>query len=225
VPNRPALATFSCVPVELPPSLWDFPDPSGAAGDLICVGADLEPATLISAYRRGLFPMPHGRKRRDIGWWSPNPRGIIPIDGFHESRSLRRARRRFEVTHDRQFTEVMRQCGDPRRPHGWINEPFIEAYSRLHQLGWASSTEVYDDTGELVGGVYGVRVGRLFAGESMFHRATDASKVALAALLDRLNSDGVELFDVQWTTPHLSSLGAIDISREEYLRRLAAAIG
>lgn len=191
--------------------------------DMICVGADLEPSTLITAYRAGLFPMPHGRKRKDIGWWSPNPRGIIPIDGFHESRTLRRARKRFVVTHDQQFTEVMRRCGDPRRPHGWINEPFINAYAMLHHLGWASSTEVVDEAGELVGGVYGVRIDRLFAGESMFHTKTDASKVALAALIERLRDDGIELFDVQWTTPHLVSLGAIDITRDEYLHRLAAA--
>jgi len=191
--------------------------------DMICVGADLAPSTLITAYRAGLFPMPHGRKRKDIGWWSPNPRGIIPIDGLHESRTLRRARKRFVVTHDQQFTEVMRRCGDPRRPHGWINEPFINAYAMLHRLGWASSTEVVDEAGELVGGVYGVRIDHLFAGESMFHTKTDASKVALAGLIERLRDDGIELFDVQWTTPHLVSLGAIDITRDDYLNRLAAA--
>ncbi len=191
--------------------------------DMICVGADLAPSTLITAYRAGLFPMPHGRKRKDIGWWSPNPRGIIPIDGLHESRTLRRARKRFVVTHDQQFTEVMRRCGDPRRPHGWINEPFINAYAMLHRLGWASSTEVMDEAGELVGGVYGVRIDHLFAGESMFHTKTDASKVALAGLIERLRGDGIELFDVQWTTPHLVSLGAIDITRDDYLNRLAAA--
>lgn len=190
---------------------------------MICVGADLAPSTLITAYRAGLFPMPHGRKRKDIGWWSPNPRGIIPIDGLHESRTLRRARKRFVVTHDQQFTEVMRRCGDPRRPHGWINEPFINAYAMLHRLGWASSTEVMDEAGELVGGVYGVRIDHLFAGESMFHTKTDASKVALAGLIERLRGDGIELFDVQWTTPHLVSLGAIDITRDDYLNRLAAA--
>lgn len=190
---------------------------------MICVGADLAPSTLITAYRAGLFPMPHGRKRKDIGWWSPNPRGIIPIDGLHESRTLRRARKRFVVTHDQQFTEVMRRCGDPRRPHGWINEPFINAYAMLHRLGWASSTEVVDEAGELVGGVYGVRIDHLFAGESMFHTKTDASKVALAGLIERLRDDGIELFDVQWTTPHLVSLGAIDITRDDYLNRLAAA--
>ena len=209
----------------MPPSPWTFPDPRPVGSDMICVGADLEPSTLIAAYRAGLFPMPHGRKRKDIGWWSPDPRGIIPIDGFHESGTLRRARKRFTVTHDARFTEVMRRCGDPRRPHGWINEAFIDAYSLLHRLGWASSTEVFDEFGELVGGVYGVQIERLFAGESMFHTKTDASKVALASLVERLRNDGVELFDVQWTTPHLISLGAIDISRDDYLRRLTAATG
>jgi leucyl/phenylalanyl-tRNA--protein transferase len=142
---------------------------------------------------------------------------------MHVSRSLRRAARRFDVSVDRAFEPVVRACADPRRPHGWIDESFVAAYTRLHELGWAHSVEVWQH-GELVGGLYGVRIARFFAGESMFHRVTDASKVALKAAVELLRLDGVELFDVQWTTEHLCSLGAIDVPREEYLRRLASAV-
>jgi leucyl/phenylalanyl-tRNA--protein transferase len=192
-------------------------DPQGLVG----VGADLEPGTLLAAYRHGMFPMPVGRRR--LGWWSPDPRGIIPLDGFHASRTLRRSARRFDVTRDAAFTAVMLACGDPRRPHGWITPPFVDAYTRLHRLGWASSVEVWRD-GELVGGVYGVRIERFFAGESMFHRATDASKVALLHLVEWLADEQVELFDVQWTTDHLRSLGAVDVPRDRYLTMLAGAV-
>ena len=117
----------------------------------------------------------------------------------------------------------MRECGDPRRPHGWIDESFVAAYVRLHEMGWTHSVEAWQD-GALVGGVYGVRINRLFAGESMFSRVRDASKVALHAAVQLLQADGVTLFDVQWTTPHLASLGAVDVSRAEYLRLLASAV-
>jgi leucyl/phenylalanyl-tRNA--protein transferase len=188
---------------------------------IVAVGADLEPGTLLAAYRAGMFPM---RLRRDVlAWWSPDPRGVIPLDWMHVSHRLRRTIKRFDVTVDRDFEAVMRACGDPARPHGWIDDSFVDAYTGLHRLGWAHSVEAWRD-GELVGGVYGVRIGRFFAGESMFHRVTDASKVALWALIELLRVDGVELFDVQWTTPHLVSLGAIDLRRTEYLRRLACAI-
>ena len=187
---------------------------------MVAVGADLAPGTLVAAYRNGLFPMPAGRK---IGWWSPDPRGIIPVDGLRVSRSMRRSARRFEVRLDTAFRAVMVACADPRRPHGWIDRRFVEAYTELHRLGWAHSVETYLD-GELVGGVYGVRVERLFAGESMFHTATDASKVALMALVDWLGSIGTTLLDVQWTTPHLRSLGAVDVTRRTYLRMLAEAV-
>ena len=162
--------------------------------------------------------------RRQLGWWSPDPRGIIPIGGLHVSRTLRRSCDRFDVRANSAFTDVMEECGDPRRSHGWINRQFVAAYGHLHALGWAHSVEVYRG-GELVGGVYGIGIGRFFAGESMFHRATDASKVALVALVDILGARGATLFDVQWTTDHLRSLGAIDVSRSEYLRRLADAVG
>jgi leucyl/phenylalanyl-tRNA---protein transferase len=186
----------------------------------VAVGGDLEPATLLEAYSRGLFPM---RVDDVLAWWSPDPRGILPLDGFHASRSLHRSRRRFDITVDVGFEEVVRACGDPRRAHGWIDASFVEAYTRLHALGWAHSVEAWRG-GDLVGGVYGVRIRRLFAGESMFHRVTDASKVALWAAVELLRADGVELFDVQWTTPHLRSLGAVEISRDDYLDALQAAV-
>ncbi len=210
-------------PAEPEPSAWGFPDlarvPAGQ--EMIAVGADLEPGTLLAAYRAGLFPMPVDRRR--IGWWSPDPRGIIPLDGLHVSRSLRRSLARFTVSRDRAFEQVMVACGDPARPHGWITPAFVAAYTRLHRLGWAHSVEVWS-ADRLVGGVYGVRIGGLFAGESMFHAETDASKVALVALVGWLVDSGAKLFDVQWTTPHLRTLGAVDVSRGEYLDRLAAAL-
>jgi leucyl/phenylalanyl-tRNA--protein transferase len=136
---------------------------------------------------------------------------------------LVRARRRFEVSVNAAFRDVMLGCADPRRAHGWIDETFIEAYTELHRLGWAHSVEVWRDD-DLVGGLYGVRIARLFAGESMFHRVTDASKVAAWATVELLSLDGAGLFDVQWTTPHLRSLGAVDVSRATYLRLLGAAV-
>jgi leucyl/phenylalanyl-tRNA--protein transferase len=207
---------------EPPPTRWRLPDPESADRDGIAgIGADLEPGTLLAAYRAGLFPMPLGR--RSVAWFSPDPRAIIPLDGLHVSRSLRKSRARFEVRQDTRFAEVMARCGDPRRPGGWITPKFVTAYVRLHQMGWANSFECYQD-GELVGGLYGVRVGALFAGESMFHRATDASKVALVSLVEWLRATGAQLLDVQWMTPHLRSLGAVDLSRREYLDRLDDAI-
>jgi leucyl/phenylalanyl-tRNA--protein transferase len=159
----------------------------------------------------------------ELAWWSPDPRGVLPFAGFHRSRTLRRHAKRFTLTVNMAFTAVMRECADPRRPHGWIDESFVEAYAELHRLGWAHSVEAWLDD-ELVGGMYGIRIGRFFAGESMFHRATDASKVALGAAVELLAAEGVELFDVQWTTPHLRSLGAVDLPRTVYLERLAAAV-
>ena len=191
------------------------------ADGLVAVGADLEPPTLIAAYRSGLFPMPIGRRR--IGWFSPDPRGIIPIDGLRVTRSLRRSGERYEITVDGSFREVMQACGDPRRPHGWINDEFIAAYSTLHELGWAHSFESRTTDGRLVGGLYGIRIGRFFAGESMFSHERDASKVALVALVAAMRSSGMELLDVQWLTPHLASLGATAIPRADYLERLARA--
>ena len=208
-------------PIEPTPSRWQLPSPVDAdENGLVGVGADLEPGTLLAAYRGGLFPMPFRKKM--IGWWSPNPRGILPLDGLVVSRSLRQSARKFEVRVDTEFAEVVLRCADPRRPHGWINEEFVRAYTRLHEMGWAHSVETWR-RGELVGGLYGVRIGRFFAGESMFHTATDASKVAVVATVELLRESGALLFDVQWTTAHLASLGVVDLPRVEYLRRLATA--
>ena len=185
------------------------------------MGADLEPGTLLAAYRSGLFPMPFGRKR--IAWFSPDPRGIIPLDGLRVSRSLRRSLRRFDVRRDTAFADVIVRCGDARRAGGWITPAFVRAYVRLHELGWAHSVECYDGD-ELVGGLYGVRIERFFAGESMFHSATDASKVALVRLVEWLRTSGGQLLDVQWPTPHLASLGAVAVPRHRYLELLADAV-
>lgn len=188
----------------------------------MAVGGDLEPGTLLAAYRSGLFPMPYGRRR--VGWWSPDPRGVLPLDDLVVSRSLRRSLSRFEVRFDTRFTDVVLACADPHRPHGWITPVFVDAYRRLHDLGFAHSVECFDDAGALVGGLYGVRVGALFAGESMFHRATDASKVALVHLVDAMRKHDLWLLDTQWSTPHLASLGVIDVPRQHYLALLAAAV-
>jgi len=163
-----------------------MPDPAEAepGNDVIAVGADLEPGTLLAAYRAGMFPMPLDprRRRSDIAWFSPDPRGILPLDGLHVSRSLTRSLRRYDVTFDQAFRDVVIACGTQPREGQWITTPIVEAYSRLFELGWAQSIEVLDGH-ELVGGVYGVRIGRFFAGESMFSRATDASKVGLVRLV------------------------------------------
>jgi leucyl/phenylalanyl-tRNA--protein transferase len=188
---------------------------------LVAVGADLQPGTLLAAYRRGLFPMPF--TRRKLGWWSPDPRGILPLDALKVSRSLRASNRKFEVRLDTEFAQVMRRCGDPKRPHGWINNDFIDAYVHLHEMGWAHSVETWLD-GDLVGGLYGVRINGLFAGESMFHSVTDASKVAVMSTVDWLRTTGATLFDVQWSTPHLVSLGVIEVPRDDYLEMLDQAL-
>ena len=216
-------------PVEPPETPWVMPDPAGAdPSGLVAVGADLEPGTLLAAYRHGLFPMPK-RFGRTVGWWSPDPRGVIPLDGLRVGRSLRKACGRFEVRVDTAFEDVIDGCADPRRPYGWIDRQIRDAYRTLHRLGWVHSVEAWTPDGRLAGGLYGVAIGGLFAGESMFHRETDASKVALVALVEMLRDGsaaaaGTALLDVQWTTDHLQTLGAVDVPREEYLRRLAVAV-
>jgi len=211
------------------PTDWAFPDPADAAPgeEIIGVGADLEPATLLTAYAHGLFPMRLARGG-PLGWWSPDPRGVVPLDAVRVSRSLSRATRRFTLTVDTEFESVMRACGDPSRPHGWIDESFVRAYVGLHELGHAHSVEVWSHEGagppELVGGIYGVAIGGFFAGESMFHRRTNASKVAFVGLSERLRAGGASLFDVQWCTPHLASLGAVEVPRKRYLALLAGAV-
>lgn len=204
-----------------------MPDPSESepGEDLVAVGADLEPGTLLAAYRAGLFPMPvdPNRRRSKMAWFSPDPRGIIPLDGLHVSRSLRKSMRRFDVRMDTRFTDVMWACGDPNRPGRWITQAIVETYTELFRLGWGHSVEVFLDD-ELVGGLYGLRIDRFFAGEAMFHTATDASKTALVSLVDWLNDTGAELLDVQWATDHLATLGAVAIPRPEYLARLHHAL-
>lgn len=206
-------------PVPLPPPVWDFVSARWPEDDCVAAGADLEPPTLVEAYRNGLFPMPDADQ---LLWWCPLERGVLEPGGLRISRSLRASTRRFTVTVDQDFAGVVAGCADPRRPGAWIDRPMARAYWRLHELGWAHSIEVRDDDGALVGGLYGVAVGRLFAGESMFHRATDASKVALVALIEILESQAGSdyLVDTQWQTPHLASLGVTTLSREEYRRRI-----
>lgn len=206
-------------------SAWLMPDPLEAApgSDVVAVGADLEAGTLIAAYRAGLFPMHLADGA--LAWWSPDPRGVLPLQGLRVSRSLRQSCRRYRVTWDAAFADVVAACADPARPGAWITDEIRAAYLDLHHRGWAHSVEVWDCAGTLVGGLYGVEVGGLFAGESMFHRARDASKVALVALVERLHScGGVRLLDVQWSTPHLASLGVVEISRADYVHLLAAAV-
>jgi leucyl/phenylalanyl-tRNA--protein transferase len=219
---------------EPPPSRWVFPsDPAtlaAAAGDgeVVAVGADLEPGTLLAAYRSGLFPMP--ARRGVMAWWSPDPRGIVPISedgpGLRVSRSLRRSCRRFELRVNTAFDDVIASCADRRRPGAWIDRNIQKAYRRLHSLGWVHSVEAWDANERLAGGLYGLAVGGLFAGESMFHRQTDASKVALIGLVSMLREAGAEgrLLDVQWATPHLVSLGAVTVSRARYHELLAVAL-
>ena len=214
-------------PVEPPPSAYRF-DPLAApeGEDLVAVGGDLQPGTLLAAYRAGLFPMgvgPHGTE--PMGWWSPDPRGVLPLDALRVSRSLRRAVPRFELRVDSAFDDVVAACADPGREGRWITPAVAEAYGRLHRLGWAHSVECWR-AGRLVGGLYGVAVGGLFAGESMFHTETDASKVALVTLVGLLarDGDGRRLLDVQWRTGHLASLGVVEVPRTEYLTRLRGAL-
>lgn len=214
-------------PIEPPPSRWRFtPERAEPGEDLLAVGADLEPGTVLAAYRSGVFPMGVGRHGgRPLGWWSPDPRGVLLPGGLHVSRSLARSARRFEVRLDTAFDEVIAACADRRRDGRWITPEIIAAYTLLHELGWVHSVETWRD-GRLVGGLYGVMVGGLFAGESMFYRETDASKVALLGLADRFLGDtpSERLIDVQWRTPHLGTLGVVEISRDAYLRRLDRAL-
>ena len=206
-------------------SRWRIPPSSEwPVDDLVSAGGDLEPSTLIDAYRRGLFPMEITGLPGVLGWWSPNPRGILPLDRLRVSRSLRRSASRYDVRIDSCFDRVIRTCANPSRPDGWINTNFIAAYSRLHELGWAHSVEVFDRTGQLAGGLYGVRVDGLFSGESMFHLQRDASKVALISLVNLMREEGMMLLDVQWCTDHLASLGAIAVPRSEYLTLVAHAM-
>lgn len=223
------------VPHEPPPCQWYLPDLTSGEPDqdLVAVGADLEPSTMLAAYRRGMFPMgvnlPDGSEA--LGWWSPDPRGSLRPDLVHVSRSLGRSQRRFETSVDCAFDAVVSSCADPGRPHGWITEEFTVAYRRLFALGWAHSVEVWEPEGNgkrrLVGGLFGLQIGGLFAAESKFHHRTDASKVAVVDLCRRLCRDGrgsERVVDVQWSTPHLESLGVVASTRANYLEVLASAL-
>ena len=225
--DRVAPAHSDQVPIILDQRLW-FPDPRqavavGSLKGLVAVGGDLSVDRLVLAYRSGIFPW----SVHPITWWSPDPRGVLELDQFHVGRSLARTLRKaaFQVTIDRAFRAVVEGCAErsPGRPSSWISQEFTEAYVRLHEAGYAHSVECW--AGDLlVGGVYGLHIGSFFAGESMFHRATDASKVALYHLVQRLLGHGFTLFDIQMVTPHTESLGARSISRDNFLVRLGPAV-
>lgn len=207
------------MPIEPPVSPWRFPlDTDVDEHGLVGVGADHEPGTILAAYRSAMFPMPI-EPEGDLAWWSPDPRGVLELDQLHVSRSLRRSMRRFEFRVDTAFDAVVDGCADPTRPHGWIDERIRRAYRRLHDLGWAHSIETWRD-GELVGGLYGLGIGGLFAAESKFHRVTDASKAAVVALAQGIDDGEPRLIDVQWRTDHLATLGVSTIDRNTYRDRL-----
>ncbi|MBK6692276.1 MAG: leucyl/phenylalanyl-tRNA--protein transferase [Myxococcales bacterium] len=219
-------------PLEPPPARVEFPSPRDLGDeDVAAVGGDFSPSTLLLAYRSGIFPWPNGRL---VGWFSPDPRAIFPLERAHFSRSLVRTLRRrvlgrrpFVVTVDAAFQEVMRLSAETRPEGTWITPPLFRGYVKLHEMGWAHSVEVWLEGGEsreLVGGIYGLSIGGLFAGESMFHLCTDASKVAFAHLVARLTAAGAELFDVQVPNEHLTSLGCVSLPRDAYLDRLANAL-
>ena len=202
--------------------LWRDPELGDATG-VVAMGGDLSPARLLEAYRRGIFPWYD--ENLPICWWSPDPRAIFELDRFHVPRRLRRTCRsgRFQVTWNRAFAEVIRGCADRPGQGTWITQEMMQAYETLHGLGHAQSIEVWSGD-ELAGGIYGVAVGGLFAGESMFSRRRDASKVALVHLIERLRERGFQLFDIQFLNDHTARLGAVEIPRREYLERLRAAL-
>jgi leucyl/phenylalanyl-tRNA--protein transferase len=213
--TRPALLARNAPPT--------FPNPSGADSEgLVAIGGDLSTERLLAAYEQGIFPW--YSEGLPPMWWSPDPRTVMDPERLHVSRSLARVLRRgdFRVTFDRAFEAVMVECGRERDDGTWITPDMLAAYVELHRRGHAHSVEVWRDE-RLVGGLYGVHRGALFAAESMFHRETDASKVALVTSVQSLFAAGIELFDVQFLTPHLASLGAYEIRRAEYLERVAKA--
>jgi leucyl/phenylalanyl-tRNA---protein transferase len=217
---RFGLSDESAVPM---PSQY-FPDPNHSTAEgIVAAGGDLSPPVLLDAYRHGIFPWPM-EDIEPLLWWCPDPRAILPLDGFQASRRLLRRIRtgEFDVTSDRAFRDVMLGCatGTGREGGTWITSEIIEAYARLHSLGHAHSVEVWQGD-KLVGGTYGVAIGGLFAAESMFYRVRDASKVALFKLVEHLNTRGYKLLDVQQWTSHTGSLGVIEIPRSEYLEKLA----
>lgn len=198
--------------------------------DLIGFTDEFDQLLAIGAYMSGVFPMPVMDTvdyDQTMGWWSPLRRGILPPQELKVSRSLAKSVNRYHTTVDQAFPRVLRGCADPRRDGGWIEGRIVEVYTQLFERGFVHSVETWDADGRLVGGLYGVSLGAMFAGESMFHDPVygrDASKVALVRLAEELISHDVELLDVQWVTDHLSSLGAFDVSRAEYLERLSDAL-
>lgn len=203
---------------------WGLPDPRAAPPgvELLAVGGVLSADLAIAGYRRGLFAMEVAAGV--MGWFSPDPRGVLPPGAVHVSRSLRRSMRSYRVTVDQDFAGVVAACADPGRPGHWITDDYRAVYRDLHNRGVAHSVEVWDDRG-LAGGLFGVEQGGLFCGESMFHRRRDASKVALVTMARLLLAGGGErVFDVQWWTPHLGSMGVVEIPRRSYLDRVSAAL-
>jgi leucyl/phenylalanyl-tRNA--protein transferase len=217
------LLTFIEAGDPFPPTGQALREPNG----LLACGGDLSPSTLLSAYRRGIFPWYDDPE--PILWWSPDPRSVILPEQLHISRSLRRTLRRnlFRLSVNGDFTAVMRACAAPRQDqHGtWINPDMVEAYSTLNKLGWAHSIEVRDADGALLGGLYGVAMGRAFFGESMFSRVADASKVALVALAWSLRQRGGGIIDCQLENPHLNSLGARRLPRVDFEALLDQTVG
>jgi len=203
-----------------------FPPAERAAPEgLVAIGGDLSPERLLDAYRHGIFPWP-SKDRDPMLWWSPDPRAILPLDGLHVSRRLERTLRsgKFAIRRDTDFAGVIAGCAVGRGREGgtWLTPAMIAAYTELHRLGHAHCVETWRH-GQLAGGVYGVAIGGAFAAESMFYRERDASKAALAGLMEHLRSQGFVLLDIQQWTPHTGRLGAVEIPRREYLQRLAAA--
>lgn len=210
------------------PQLPSFPPPEDAdENGLLMIGGCLSAKWMLAGYRRGIFPMPIVEGRREtLAWFSPDPRGILELDEVHVSRSLERTLRRgvFHFTRDQAFAEVVNACAEPRSDENgvWITPRLARAYLDLHARGAAHSLEAWQGE-KLVGGIFGIAIGGFFAGESMFHRVTDASKAALVELVRHLKRQGFTLFDVQWPNAHTRSLGAAEIPRARYLRRLAVA--
>jgi leucyl/phenylalanyl-tRNA---protein transferase len=210
-PQEPAQTNWAFPTIEF---ISRFPD----GAEVVAEGADISPGSLLAGYRRGIFGMFDGPR---LLWWSPDPRGILVPSDVHVSRSMRPVLRRLELSLDHDFPAVLNGCADPRREHGWITADYARSYLELHRLGWAHSIEVWEGL-ELVGGLIGIELGGLFAGESMFHTArvgAPASRAAVIGLSELLAGPG-RLIDVQWCTPHLAAIGVAEMARTEYLARL-----
>jgi leucyl/phenylalanyl-tRNA---protein transferase len=212
------------VPIEPPAARVELPDARGANREgIVALSRSMSPGLVLQAYRKGIFPWPIAQGL--VPWASPDPRAVFPLSPHKPwPRHVRRALRLgFRVTFDQAFEQVLRACGDERTEGTWITPDILDTYRALHRLGWGHSVEVWQGE-ELAGGLYGLAVGALFAGESMFHRETGASKVAFVALAERLRERGFRVLDVQVMSPHLASLGCVEIPRADYLRAVAAAV-